>query len=115
MDSRLCQMMTDEIGGNKSYLQEQEEYFHLRKRFITSRHAKIPGKEKCKAERDQRRNQPPSFPMTWTFFLIYMECTIAVQQMGTILLFRFAGLFLIIILLITHIYTCQLVMNIIMS
>ena len=45
MERSLFQIVTDEVGSNKTHLQEEQEYLDLRCEGISARCTEVPGKE----------------------------------------------------------------------
>lgn len=65
--SALFQIVTDEVGSNKTHLQEEQEYLDLRCEGISARCTEVPGKEESNRKWNERCDCPPAFPVAQTF------------------------------------------------
>jgi len=67
MERSLFQIVTDEVGSNKTHLQEEQEYLDLRCEGISARCTEVPGKEESNRKWNERCDCPPAFPVAQTF------------------------------------------------
>ena len=67
MERSLFQIVTDEVGSNKTHLQEEQEYLDLRCEGISARCTEVPGKEESNRKWNERCDCPPAFPVARTF------------------------------------------------